>query len=113
MRMNPASTPFLVATTPILSRRYTTHSMFIKNSSTLTYVANPASFKKEVTWTDCMPSFLNYLQTIPGRDGYPLKYICRDHEHPNHKPNLDFIDDYVAIAPLSGGGIHYQLKRSS
>jgi hypothetical protein len=39
---------------------------------------------------------------IPGRDGVPLKYVCRDNEVSDSTPNTDFIDDYVNMAPLEG-----------
>jgi hypothetical protein len=46
---------------------------------------------------------MNYLRTIPGRDGVPPKYSwCRDNEMPDPTPNTDFIDDYVNMALLEG-----------
>jgi hypothetical protein len=45
---------------------------------------------------------LNYIQSIPGRDGVPLKYVCRDIEEPTVALHDDFLDDYVAAAPLAG-----------
>ena len=46
------------------------------------------SSKKELAkWEDWKPTFLNYLRSIPGRDGIPLKYVCREK---------------VASAPLTG-----------
>ena len=39
---------------------------------------------------------------IPGRDGHPLKYMCRDSDAPDPTPNADFLYDYVAMAPLIG-----------
>ena len=41
--------------------------------------AKPEKFEKETKWNDWAPTFLNYLRSIPGRDGVPLKYICRAH----------------------------------
>ena len=99
---DPHLTPFPVAMTSILIRRYNTHAQFIKKADTLTTAAKPAPFTKEVKWADWMPSFLNYLRTIPGRDGHPLKYICRERDQPDPTPNPDFIDDYVMMAPLNG-----------
>ena len=72
--------------------------MFIEKSSTFSDAATSVPFTKEIKWTDWSPSFLNYLRTIPGRDGHPLKYICREFDN----PNPDFIDDYVAMAPFNG-----------
>jgi hypothetical protein len=45
---------------------------------------------------------MNYLRSIPGRDGVPLKYICRTSEEADPTPNVDFLDDYVSMAPLHG-----------
>ena len=102
MGRKPASRPFPVDTTSVLIRKYTTHAMFIEKSSTLSDASKPVPFIKEIKWTDWSPSFLNYLRTIPGRDGHPLKYICREFDNPNPIPNPDFIDDYVAMAPFNG-----------
>jgi hypothetical protein len=46
---------------------------------------------------------MNYLRSIPGRDGIPLKYVCRENDVPDPMvANDDFLDDYVANAPLEG-----------
>jgi hypothetical protein len=45
---------------------------------------------------------MNYLRSIPGRDGVPLKYVCRARDLPDPIPNVDFINDYVNMAPLHG-----------
>jgi hypothetical protein len=44
------------------------------------------------------------VPSIPGRDGLTLKYICRnkDKDEAHETPNDDFLDDYVAMAPLAG-----------
>ena len=39
---------------------------------------------------------------MPGRDGVPLKYICRENDEPDGTPHDDFLDDYVAMARLEG-----------
>ena len=83
-------------------RRYTAHDKYINKSATLTDAAKPVMFTNEVKWNDWAPSFRNYLRTIPGRDGVPLSYITRVSDGPNLTPNPDFIDDYVAMAALSG-----------
>ena len=59
-------------------------------------------FTNEVKWNDWAPSFRNYLRTIPGRDGVPLSYITRISDAPDPTPHPDFIDDYVAMASLTG-----------
>jgi hypothetical protein len=98
----PTMTPFPVNTAATLIRRYKTHEKFIKDSSTISDAAKPKQFTDDTKWEDWVPTFLNYLRLIPGRDGVPLKYICREQEAPDPTPNDDFLDDYVAMAPLAG-----------
>jgi hypothetical protein len=43
----------------------------------LSEAAKPEKFKELTKWEDWKPTFLNYLRSIPGRDGVPLKFICR------------------------------------
>ena len=99
---DPANRAFPVADSASLMRRYTTHDKYIKKSATLTDAAKPVMFTNEVKWNDWAPSFRNYLQTIPGRDGVPLSYVTRASDAPDPTPNPDFIDDYVAMAGLGG-----------
>ena len=42
------------------------------------------------------------MRNIPGRYRVPLSYIIRRSDTSNPTPNADFLDDYVAMAPLSG-----------
>jgi hypothetical protein len=73
------------------------------DSKTLSEAAKPDNFKECTKWEDWKPTFLNYLRSIPGRDGIPLKYICRDNDEADATAgNDDFLDDYVASAPLEG-----------
>lgn len=62
--------------------------------------------QRKQPWTqrgeDWVPSFINFLRAIPDRDGVPLKYIIRDNDAADHILNFDFLDDYVANAPLNG-----------
>ena len=99
---NPATIAFPVANAPALLRRYKTHTQFVLKSKTLSDAAKPEKFSITTKWADWAPTFLNYLRTIPGRDGVPLKYVCRPHEAPNPNPNGDFLDDYVYMAALDG-----------
>jgi hypothetical protein len=99
---DPSTTAFPVVDTPNLIRRHKTHAQFINKSSTLSDAAKPGKFTNETKWTDWFPSFMNYLRSIPGRDGIPLKYVCRTSELADPTPNVDFIDDYVSMAPLHG-----------
>jgi hypothetical protein len=83
-------------------RRYKTHEKYQTDSKTLSEAAKPEKFKETIKWEDWKPTFLNYIRAIPGRDGVPLKYICRDSDAADPTPNEDFLDDYVAMEPLDG-----------
>ena len=100
---DPTNTPFPVENVSELIRRYKTHEKFLADSKTLSEAAKPDKFKESTKWEDWKPTFLNYLRSIPGRDGIPLKYVCRETEQADHAThNDDFLDDYVASAPLAG-----------
>ena len=99
---NPARMQFPVGEAAMLMRRYKTHQKFVEQSKTLSEASKPEKFTKETKWLDWKQTFLNYLRNIPGRDGVPLKYVCRDHDQPNPIPHDDFLDDYVAMAQLNG-----------
>ena len=100
---NPAMTPFPIAQVADLIRRYKTHEKYLTDSKTLSDAAKPDKFKESTKWEDWKPTFLNYLRSIPGRDGIPLKYVCRDKDEADRDAmNEDFLDDYVAFAPLEG-----------
>jgi hypothetical protein len=99
---NPTEIPFPVANASVLLRRYKTHEQFLKKSKTIAEAAKPEKFSSETKWMDWAPTLLNYLRLIPGRDGVPLKYICRENDRPNPLPQPDFLDDYVNMAPLNG-----------
>ena len=100
--LNPVNSPFPVVRAAALIRRQKTHSMFIQGSKTLSEASKPKTFTNQTKWQDWVPTFLNYLRTIPGRDGVPLKYVCREQDCPDPRPNADFLDDYVVMAPLTG-----------
>ena len=100
---NPAITPFLIAQVADLIRRYKTHEKYRSDSKTLSDAAKPDKFKESTKWEDWKPTFLNYLCSIPGHDGIPLKYVCRENDEADRNAmNEDFLDDYVAAAPLEG-----------
>ena len=98
----PHLTSFPVEQVSDLIRRYKTHEKFQNNYKTLAEAAKPEKFKESVKWEDWKPTFLNYLRAIPGRDGVHLKYVCCDKDEADEMPNDDFLDDYVAMAPLAG-----------
>ena len=63
--------------------------------------AKPGKFTIQIKWDDRIPTFLIYLRAIPGRDGVPLKYICREKDIPNVAPNANFLDNYINMALLT------------
>ena len=85
-----------------LMARAETHHQFIKNYETISSAAKPKDFMKDVKWDNWAPTFINYLNAIPGRDGIPLSYIVRENEDPDHTPNTNFLDDYIRTASLTG-----------
>ena len=99
---DPSSTAFPIDQVVDLIRRYNTHEKYKTDSKTLAEAAKPEKFKEATKWKDWKPTFLNYIRAIPGRDGTPLKYVCRDNDEPVVEANTDFLDDYVAMAPLTG-----------
>ena len=85
-----------------LLRRVKTHNMLIACSDAITSAAKPDKLTKDTKWEDWTPSFLKYLRAIPGRYGVPFKYIVRDNELPDATLNVDFLDNYITNAPLTG-----------
>ena len=54
-------------------------------------------------WEDWSPTFINFLRAIPGRNGVPLSYVCREYDQSlAYNPNVDFIENYTFQAPLYG-----------
>ena len=100
--LNPADTMFPVNETIGLLKRASTHKKFIDKAKSLASAAKPEKFTKELLWEDWANTFVNYLRTIPGRNGVPLQYIVRDNEMADPTPNEDFLDDYIKNAPLTG-----------
>lgn len=102
MGMNPDEEVFPVNQTASLIRMYKTHEKFIKDSSTLSDAAKPRDFDSDVDWSDWAPSFVNYLRLIPGRDGVPLSYVIRANITGTYDPNVNFMINYINLAPLHG-----------
>ena len=101
--LNPADTEFPVIQTTALLKRANTHKKYTEKAKTLSEAAKPEKFSKEMIWDDWSNTFINYIRSIPGRDGVPLQYIIRDNETADPTPNEDFLDDYIMNAPLNGG----------
>ena len=102
MSRDPADTVFPVANVAILLDQYRTHKQFVDNAELMSKAAKPRDFTNEMKWTDWEPTLVGYLKTLPGRDGVPLAYIIRNNEVPDPTPMADFLDEYVANAPLTG-----------
>ena len=78
------------------------HKAYIDRYETVSSAAKPQQFTKDTAWEDWAPSFLNYLRCIPGRNGVPLLYITREAEIAVGPPEADYLENYIANAPLSG-----------
>ena len=92
-------------------RRYKTHKKFIDKSSNTSDAARPSRFTSNMKWNDWSPTFVNYLRTIPGRDGVPISYVIRDSVQPDPTPCKDFIGEYVLMASV-GRGEAYKIDAS-
>ena len=99
---DPGATAFPIDQITDLICRYHTHEKYKTDSKTLAEAAKLEKFKEATKWEDWKPTFLYYIHSIPGRDGVPLKYICHDSDEPVLEKNDDFLDDFVAMASLSG-----------
>ncbi len=102
LNRDPALMPFPVHLVTDLLERAKTHKTFVMNSDSISATAKPEAFTADMRWEDWAPTFINFLRSIPGRDGVPLKYVIREQATPNPTPNTDFLDDYVENAPLVG-----------
>lgn len=100
--IEPSSLPFPHENAPALICRMKTHEAYVKKASTISDTAKPSQFTSKTKWEDWNPVFINFLRSIPGRNGVPLSYICREEEGPTIVPGIEFIDDYVNRAPLAG-----------
>lgn len=98
---DPKMLVFPVDNTSEIRNKARTHKMYIERYETMSSAAKPAQFTKDVKWEDWAPSFINYLRTIPGRNGVPLMYVIREDDHV-YTPSADYLDDYIAKAPLHG-----------
>lgn len=99
----PSLTPFPVQSVADLIRHYKSHKAYVEKSKTITEAAKPIKFKESMKWEDWNPTFLNFLKAIPGRNGVPLSYVCRENQQPlPHNPNIDYLENYINQAPLHG-----------
>ena len=100
--VDPSTIPFPMGNVTDLLRRSRSHDLFIKKSSMISDTAKPARFTEKMKWEDWNPSFVNFLRSIPGRNGIPLSYVIRTNPLPDPVAHTDFLDDYVAMASLTG-----------
>ena len=101
--IDPSTLSFPVQNTAILITNYKSHQAFITKSKIVSETARPSKFKENSKWDDWYPTFINFLRAIPGRNGVPLSYVCRDDdEAAYHDPELDFIENYILQAPVWG-----------
>lgn len=100
--LDPSGEAFPVNASTELINRYNSYAFWQDSSKMLSDSAKPSTFTNDSKWKEWSPTFANYLRTIAGRNGVPLSYIIRDSDAPNATPNPSFLDDYVAMAPLSG-----------
>ena len=100
--IDPTILPFPDTHTAELLRQAKIHQLFISKSDTISKAAKPVRITKQVKWEDWVPTFINYVRAIPGRDGVPLKYIIRENNLPDLTPNKEFFDDFVNNATLMG-----------
>ena len=101
--LDPSLTEFPVESTALLITHYKTHKAFVDKTKTISEAAKPIKFKENMKWEDWYPTFINFLRSIPGRNGVPLSYICREYDRPEpNNPNINFIENYITQAPLYG-----------
>ena len=99
----PSLIPFPIQDVATLIRNYKSHKAYVDKSKTITEAAKPIKFKETMKWDDWNPTFLNFLKAIPGRNGVPLSYICRENQQPlPHDPNAEYLENYINQAPLHG-----------
>ena len=99
---DPTVTPFPVAQAAMLIKREQAHIKLVQKSESVMKTASPGQLTTEAKWSDWREVFLNFLRSIPGQDGVPLSYVVRTNDVPDPTPRPNFIDEYVAMAPLVG-----------
>ena len=73
------------------------------NSDTASKAADPGPLKSEKQWREWEEKFENFLGTIIGVNGIPLKYVIRENETPDTTTvHPNFVAKTVACAPLTG-----------
>ena len=97
---DPAMQEFAPTGIAKILRKAESHKLYIANS--ITNAVKPKYFTKEIKWSDWAPYFENYLRLILGKTGVPISYVTKENDAANPDKNVDFLDDYILNAPLSG-----------
>ena len=58
----------------------------------------PTKCGSNTKWKDWALGYIIFLRTLPGRDGVPLNYICKESDIPDPTSDNDFLDNYVMMA---------------
>ncbi len=99
----PSLVPFPVHNVANLIRSYKSHKAYMEKSKVVSEAAKPTKFRESMRWDDWCQTFLNFLKALPGRNGIPLSYVCREYDEPiPEDPNADLLDNYITQAPLYG-----------
>ena len=70
---NPETMAFPVVQASALLLCNKTHAKFVSSASTLADATKPGKFTSHTKWSDWIPTFLNYLRAMLGRDRVPLE----------------------------------------
>ena len=95
---------FPVNQSTTLIKKYKDNKAFISKAKTMAEAAKPEQFTEKVKWVDWNPTFINFLNSMPGRHGIPLGYICREVEEPQlaEDPTSDMFSNLIKMTRLEG-----------
>jgi len=99
---DPATEPIAAFDNALLMRCYKFHATFVKKSPSISSTASPSTLSTSTKFDDWNPMLINFLHTIPDRDGVPLDYVTRDNSAPDRAPRTDILIGYALQAPLEG-----------
>jgi hypothetical protein len=74
-------------------------------------MATPSQFTDKIKWIGWVPTFKNFLRSIPGHNGVPLIYVIRDDSQVINATYEDFLDEYIDKAPLEGAAFITEEER--
>ena len=100
--VDPSTVPFVAANAIQLLHDEKTHKAFVDKSPKMIETTKPIRFTEKLRWDDWVPTFINFLRSIPGRQGVPLCYVIRNHVAPMIDPTADLLQDYINRAPMTG-----------